>query len=352
MSKPNDVEASGADDQTTDEKASETPIDDIYDGAFDEFLGDGSPDPDDQEEILEDEETVADPEGEQSDDGNDRATQGDKANGDSLDDAGLTQTDIQVLKRSHLSPEMVKSWTPEQRAEVLENLRKRETDTSQTYQQQQAEIQRLKAELAGDSQKTQQKQETPANNPEPPDSSEPEEGSWEAFAAKHVDQVTEVFGDDYKPAAEATRQLGKVADQLTGQLKQAETRVNQSNALIVEMMLDNGIQSLVTQYPSLDKADAQKRVVDRFKRDWATAGNPHREGDGPYTQRVRAALADAAKAEFGTVTEAAASTALVNKTKTRLKTQPKTGRGKARKTATTVDDVYDEAFEETMGDSG
>lgn len=305
-------------------------MDAIYETAFQKFLApqssqtqtqtDGNPDGD------------ADAEGEGGGEG--AAADDDQAGagaGGGDETPTLTDDQIQLLKRNHVSPEMVAGWTDEQRQEFIGNLEKRETDNTRTFKDLRDRLQKLE-EAAGSGGKP--------NGEKPGEQAGGEGQTLTEQIAATVEDLQKVYGDEIKP-------LGSLMQNLGTQLEAAQQRaagVPILQELLVEMTLDSGIRDLVSDFPTLNKADARQKVIDRFEKDWPNS--PHRTAKGKMLNRIKSAIADAAKAEFGTQTESAAQVALANKTKERLRNQPNPGNGRGRAVPKTEEDVYDAAFQE------
>lgn len=299
----------------------ESPAEDVYDKAFAEILGPDAP------------AEAAPPE---------PATEGEPekpASTEAPAPSQLADDQVQLLKRLHMTPEMIAQWSPEQQQQFLSNAAKREADNTRTFK-------RLKEQLgekgggdgAGDEGTEagagqQQTQEAPASS------------ELAKEAQQVVDDLVEVYGEEMKPLGDFTNKLVGVVGQLQQKLEETSGSSGVKDQLIVEMTIDSGVRDLIGDFPTLEKADAREKVVQRFEDEWRSPNSRHRTAQGSLLNRVRAALRDAAAAEFGQVTETAAQVALANKTKERLRSQPQAGSGRGRKGPMTQDDVYDQAFE-------
>lgn len=248
----------------------------------------------------------------------------------------LSDTEMQVLGRLHMTPEMIAGWSQEQREQFLANAQKREADQTASYKA-------LQDKLKGGEQPD---DTNPADNPPQvaPD------GELAAEIQKVADDAVDNFGDEIKPLADLTLSLSQRLDAQTQQLQAAQASATANGELLVQMTIENGISALVSDYPSLSKDDVRQKVEERFVRDWKAEGSPHRNGQGPLLTRVRQAIAEAAKSELGTVTESAAQVALVNQSKDRLKNQPDPAQGKPRQQPKTEDDLYNQAFDKHLKD--
>lgn len=255
----------------------------------------------------------------------------------------LSDEQLQLLRRSHLSPEMIASWSPEQRSAFLENAAKREADQTRSYKGLQDRLKALESQIASAGQGTGNPAATqPAGGgaSQPAAQAAPAITSLAEEATKVVDELAGVYGDEIKPLG---RIIGVMDQQITA-ARQEAAAMPVLQDLLAEMTVDLALRDLVTEFPSLGSASTRQKVVERFHRDWQSS--PHASAEGSILSRIRSAVGDAARSEFGTVTESAASVALANKTKDRLKQQPKVGAGRGRKAAPTEDDVYDQAYEQ------
>lgn len=308
-----------------------------YDAAFDKFLGPDAVDLDAADTKVD---TAESSEAEPPKDTGEQ--------GSPTDAVTLTEQQTTLLKRSHVTPEMMESWTAEQQAEFIENLEKREADQAREFQRLKDEA--LAAKKVGendDAPDSANREGTDENAETQPTGNA---GSFAADAKKLVDDAVDNYGDEIKPLAEMTVKMGQRLDEQSATIESLQSSSALKDQLLVEMTIDAGIAALRSDFPSLDKAEAREKVEARFKGDWKNEGNPHRTGKGPLLSRVRDALRDAAKAEFGTNTESAAQVTLVNKTKDRLKNQPDAGSGRGKRKPKTQEDVYDNAFDEYLKD--
>ncbi len=268
-------------------------------------------------------------------------------------DAALSEDHQQLLKRAHMTPEMIEGWSGEQRTAYFANAAKRETDTTRSYKDAKGKLDELTKATAAYLKKNPPpdgaRQETPAAGSDARTATEVvEDGQPPAeMASKARDVVAgliDVFGDEMKP-------LGVVLDALETQVSTLQNQaatVPLMEGMIAQMAVQLGLSNLAGDYPSLSTTGAKQQVIERFEEDWANS--PHRTNEKlPHLDRMNLALADAAKAVFGNVTESAAQVTLAAKTKKRLLSQPQTTTtGAARSAPQTEDDVYDEAFEKHL----
>ena len=251
--------------------------------------------------------------------------------------APLTDAQAQTLSRLHMTPEMIAGWDDTQRTEVLANAEKREADQTSSFK-------KLQDQLAG-------------QTPEPKPKGEPAStaaqvtpaGDFAESAQKVVDELATTYGDEIKPLGDLTVKLGQTLDTTNQAIAELQASSASKDGLIVQLSIQSAISDLVGDYPSLNKAEARKKVEAKFVSDWQSEGSIHRNGTAPLLDRLRAAMTDAAKAEFGTTTETAAQVALANKNKTQLTNQPDAGDGKARSgPPQTEDDIYDQAYQKHL----
>lgn len=251
---------------------------------------------------------------------------------------GISKEDKQLLKRLHVDPALLSTWPKEAQREFLENAAKRESDQTRTYQGLRDELVEIRKKLDG---------QTP--DPKATEDTEPEApaaDSFEATVTQAVTEVVNVFGDDFQPFGEQVVRLAKTADSLQQRLDDMGTEKAQMGRLVVDLVIDNGLRDLTPTYPNLGTADARTQVRERFKDEWPN----HAQSDGSLMERVRAALDAAASAVLGSPETAAGGgdDELETKTEQRLRGQPKIRHGRGRKPNPTMDDVYDEAFEEVV----
>lgn len=326
--------------------------DDVYAQAFEQFLGPNAP---------ADPKSATAPANGQEQDQQAQAGQSEPASPDpaqqQADEPELTPEQQQLLARNHVQPSMIAGWTDQQRQDFLANLEKREADNTRTFKELRDRVQQLeKAQAtpgqdnanAGQGQGQQQKPGEGAGDPGQGSGGGSGGGLVEQVQSV-VDSLVDTYGDEMKPLGDLMGHVNQElqrAQQQAQQASQAAASLPLLQQVLVEMTIDSGVRDLVGDYPSLSKAEARQKVVKRFETDWQAS--PHRTAEGPMLDRIKAALADAAKAELGTQTESAAQVALANKTKQRLRNQPQPGSGRGTPQPKTEDDVYDQAFQEYL----
>lgn len=328
------AEASGAGTATATPPTKSEP--DVYDQAFEELMAEDGQPSNQAGELLPTatkQSTESQTPGEPS--GNGEASQ-------------LSPDQVQVLKRQHIEPEMVAGWSEAQRQSFFENASKREADQTTSYKKLSDQVDELSKKVDDGG-----KAEPEAGKQAEGGQATPATYATEAQGV--ADELVRDFGQEAEGAGKLYVKMGGAVDSLTTQIdtlqKQIATNDQTSNVqkgLIVQMTLENGIRDLVGDYPSLSKGEVRKQVNDRFLSDWKEENNPHRVGDGPLLDRIKAGQRDAAKSVLGTKTEKAAQVALVNKTKERLLNQPNPGDGKGRPVSRSQEDIYDQAFQEHL----
>jgi len=302
----------------------------VYDQAVREFLGSGDGD-----------DASTDPGSGITDDAGAAggAVSGDTTSANTFE--ALTADQQQLLKRSHISPEMIEAWSPEQLNEFLGTAGTREGDQTRSYQDLQQQLSDLRAMVDGGGDGT--SNGTGRGNDEKPSSNGKPPADLRTAATAAVDKLVDVYGEEMEPL----RDVLSAYDQRLDQAQAATGSVPVMQQILVEQTIELGIRDLEGDFPSLAKPDTRKQVVDRFNDDWAKGS--HQNGDGPIIQRIRSALHSAAKAELGDLTESAVQASLVGKTKQRLAGQPPSGGGRrSRPKPQTEDEIYSTAFDEHL----
>lgn len=321
--------------------------DDLYDAAFNEFLSSGT----NAEPSTDPEEWAAQMAGQPSADdssgqpapgqASDQQGTGEQPQPDQAGGLQLSEQDQQLLQRLHVPQQVVEHMEPQQAREFLDTQHKRERD-------QQAEYNRLKqggqqqgqaGEQGGDDSQ-QQPEQGGEGEGQPPDAE---------TALSELRQEAEEFQRTY--GEEAKGFTDKVDKALTairaeaqqgGDTQQLQQQNQQMAGLIGELTIEQGMRDLASDFPSLSKPEVRQRVEQRMKQDWPNS--QHRKSGGSMPQRITAALRDAARAELGSTTEAAAQVSLANRTKERLQQQPSNGSGRGNPTPMSQEDVYDQAL--------
>lgn len=262
----------------------------------------------------------------------------------------FTEEQTELLARNHMTPEMVAGWKPEQRAQFFENAAKRENDQRTFGREKGSEVAELRKRLDQlEGKNGQQGGSDGEGQDQPGDPSEEDLGELgESFKAALSD-LTDTYGDEFKALETPIMGVIKLTNTLQDKLGKAETVMQTQNRLVVDMVIDKGMSELATDYPSLSEAKPRADVEAKFTELWQAKDSKFRLGEGPVLSRVKAAIKAAADTTLGTRTEAAAQAQLLDKTKKRLNQQPRDGSGRTDRTPTSEDEMYDQAFEETIG---
>jgi len=263
----------------------------------------------------------------------------------------LTPEQTELLSRNHMTPAMVQGWSPEQREQFFTNAAKREADQrnfGRDNGSKIAELERQLAELKGENgqQGGSSTGGTTQTDTAADDADLGELGT--SFKAALAD-LTDTYGEEFAALEKPITGVIKLAQDLQKKLGATEQTMHVQNRLVVDMVIDKGISELVTQYPSLSEAKPRADVEAKFIELWQAPESSYRTGEGPVLSRVRAAVKAAADATLGTRTEAAAQAQLLDKTKKRLSQQPADGSSRTDRTPLTEDEMYDQAFEDTLG---
>lgn len=247
-----------------------------------------------------------------------------------------TPAETQLLRRNHLSPELLAGWTPEQRQAFLTNAAKREADQTRTFSELKTKLQQY--EQGG----------KPAGEGDPKpgeanaDPTNPANAGLVQRARGVIDKLAEVYGDEIKPLGDVVDLMGSEIERLGREASAVPLMQSVTSELVVEL----GLRDLSGEYPSVNTTEGRQQVLSEFDKEWKSGA--HRQPGVPFREQVRSALARAAKVAF-TPTQQAAQAALAEKTKTRLKAQPRVGAPKGNPKPMSEDEVYDKAFQETLG---
>lgn len=165
------------------------------------------------------------------------------------------------------------------------------------------------------------------------------------FASK-LDSTFEKLEQAYEGDIGLLKELfTELHSQASGYQGQA-TQVSMMSEFLTEMAVDSAIDSLVSKYPSINAPEARQLVTDRF---WMEMNTGEYAGKGSFRSQIRAAAENAAKVVFSNVTEQSAAASLVTANRDRVAAQPRVGSPKARGAPRSADEVYDQAFETTIG---
>jgi len=281
-----------------------------------------------------------------------------QAAGESTDQAQQTQQpeitadQAELLSRWHMKPEMVAGWDEAQRNEFFENAAKREADQRRFGQEKDGEkdelIKRLeKLEQARSGQQGEGDEQTT----DTATGDDADLGELGTQFETVISDLVDTYGDEFGALRGPITGIIKRSNAAEKALQQANSGMQQQSRIIVDLVVDKGINDLATDYPTLSKAEPRQQVEAKFMELWKADDSQFRTGKEPFHIRVQKGLKAAADALLGTTTEAAAQVNLVNKTKQRLTNQPGDGAGRAQNAPQTEDEMYDQAFEQTIGKS-
>lgn len=316
----------------------QAPEADVYDKAFDQFLAPDAPGADQSSDDAQDQAGEA-AQQQQTQQAEDYPTQAPE----------LTEQQTELLQRSHLTPEMVAGWTTQQRDEFFSNAAKREADQASFSRSKGDEVADLKRRL--DELEKGKGKDQIDDNAGTTDAGTPDAAKLGETFKTVLTDLSDTYGDEFKALEAPIMGIVEQAEQLSGQLAQTEQALNVQNRVIVDMVIDKGIGDLATEYPALSEEATRSDVEAEFVKLWKADDSPYRTGQGPLLQRVKQGIKAAADSKLGTKTktQAAAQAALLDKTKQQLANQPGDGQGRTQKKPLTEDQMYDQAFEETIG---
>jgi hypothetical protein len=317
-------DSGGADPVTTDPAVDTAVEEDAYDQAFADFLS----------------EDAGGDQGE-GESGGEGASEGSPAASSDAGPDGLSNDDVQLLRRQHLDPEAFKALPAEARQKFLDNARKREADNTRTYQQLKEENERLRAgkpaegdgdQEADDGERSQERQEAPA-------------GELSQDDQQMVETIVDTYGEELRPLAEANARSQAEVRELRQQLDQSRQAMSTQARLTIDHIADTTLDGLESDYPSLSKPEARQKVLERFRKDW----DPNSQDESQsLAQRLRSGIKDAARVTFSN-SERAAQVAHRNRNRSRLASQPSNGSARRAPAPQNEDEVYDRAFANTLG---
>ncbi|MGD9631423.1 MAG: hypothetical protein AB7V18_19460 [Pyrinomonadaceae bacterium] len=287
----------------------ESSSDDVYSQAFDETMTDDAPATNPEPEGTETPVETAEPESAEEPSG-----------------LVLTYSQTEALKRAQLDPALLAAMPREQVDAFVSRLIENQSAQDRLG----AELARLK--------KTGQ----PAQ--EPPEETEDEELS--DFAQKiqtTFSSLTDAYDDSILPLGNLLTEM----DQRFSQVGQNAALVPAMAELMSDIVLDMTLDQLKADYPSLKSPEARQKVSERFWTEWKTGA--YSKLEKPLRQQIREAAMNAAKVTFINTSEQAAVTNLVQQNRARVQSQPKVGPSKAPPRPKTVEDIYDDAFDATLG---
>lgn len=160
-------------------------------------------------------------------------------------------------------------------------------------------------------------------------------------------KVTEALVKEYEAPIGALGELFQDMDASVTAAREQAAMVPVLTELVGELVLQTALNGLTGDYPSLTKPDARQKVMERFWTEWNT-GTYTKPGVSMLDQ-MRTALTNAAKVTFLNTNEQTAAASLVQANKARVASQPKPGSPNARPQPRSAEDIYNVAFEETIG---
>ena len=189
----------------------------------------------------------------------------------------ITDEQAQILSRSHLTPEMIEGWTPQQREEFFANAQKREADQASFSRSKGDEVAELKRRLEKLEGKTTEGESD-------------EIGDTPTELGKHfhtvVNDLADTYGDEFKALGEPIQAIVKQNDQAFAKIEQQGEALTIQNRIIVDMVVSNGIRDLIPDFPSLSEEKPRADVEAKFVELWKAEDSPYRTGSEPFLQRV------------------------------------------------------------------
>jgi hypothetical protein len=246
---------------------------------------------------------------------------------------GMSAEQVQLLSRSHMTPDMMSSWSQEQRTTFLGNLAKREADQTRSYKE-------LKDQLD----EATKRPDTQSGTPTQESGKQPATQSTKQIE-ETVANLVGIFGDEIKPVGDMMLSMAKQIAAQQAEKDQSIQTVNMLRQITLETAIDSGVSALAANYPSLYKPDVRQKVIDQFHADWKTS--PHRNGQATVATKLRSAIGDAVKKVLGDVPETQTQAA-VQKIQQNLAAQPSLGHSKGQSRPVTLDDRYDTAVDALM----
>lgn len=238
----------------------------------------------------------------------------------------LTEGEKQVLGRSKITPEQLKGLPREALDSVIGTLRDQQTEQD-----------RLRSELGRF-----KKEDAPAAPAKP--AAEQQASPYSKQVDDTIAKIATSYDDEIKPMGDLFKTLHTDIDQVRESTRALPIMMELMN----ELVIDQALSGLASDYPSITNPESRQKVADRFLTEW-NSGAYVRDGV-KFGQAIKNAARSAAKVVFNTTTEASAAANLVKTNKDRLASQPKVGSQVAgRKGPQTENDVYSSAYHETIG---
>lgn len=231
----------------------------------------------------------------------------------------LSDEDKALLSRQKMTVERFQAAFPsetEQR-EWLDHTAKRERD-------QQTEFNRLKAFEQQAGKQTNQPGQGQQQAGQQQQGQEQQAGKPPTAAPelrKQVETVVAQLDSDF--GSEMAEPLGGLFNQTLDLVDGLTAQNRQMQDILAGKVITDAIRDLAAEFPSVTKPEARQKVQDRFHQIWQAT--PAAAGQS-FLDRVGQIARDAALAEFGQTTEAAAQVALANnRNQERLGNQPFVG---------------------------
>lgn len=234
----------------------------------------------------------------------------------------LTDGDKQVLGRSKITPEHLKGMTRESIDSLVGSLRDQQTEQDRLR----SELGRLKPK------------DEPAAAAKP---------STPTSYGKKVDDAMSKVASSYDNEILPMGDLFKDLDGRINEVSETARALPIVMELLNELVIDQALSGLATDYPSISKPESRQKVADRFMAEWNSGA--YLKNGVKFGQAIKNAAQSAAKVVFSNTTEASAAANLVKTNKDRLASQPKVGSATPPRKNMTESDVYDAAFQETIG---
>lgn len=246
----------------------------------------------------------------------------------------ITESEVAVLKRAGYEDDEFKDWDRQKIEAKVAKLRPAQAEQDRIG----SEYARLKK--SGEQPKPEEKDEA---KPESKAEFKPPAGKFGERLAQARAKAIEDYDEGIAPVFDLVADLASRNEAL----EQQQSVVPLMAELMGEVILESAARSLETKYPSLNKPEARGKVMERF---WAEFNSGAYSKPGvSIRQQMASALENAAKVTFLNVTENTAVANLVTANKARVAGQPKAPSGNARKQPLTRDDIYDQAYQETLG---
>lgn len=247
----------------------------------------------------------------------------------------LSAEQMQVLRRQHITPEMIAGWTPKQIQNFLDNAGKRETDQAQSFSSMREELTQLRTvvEKLADGKASKEEQAAAGEKLD----------TLASKMAKQAQTFVETFGEEVAPFAETLQEVTKAVETIQEENSAFRAERHMLQRVILDQAIAMGIRDLASEFEDLAQTDARQKLVARFQKDGMNHKSFADKNGKPFHERVTDVLRELAADEFGDPTP---PTSAANPTRDRvqqhLRSQPKTGSTRGRPARRTVEDIYDE----------